>query len=320
MTEMIPLIEKYKPTCFEELYGHKRIIEDLKKWLSTKYLPNLLFYGPEGTGKSLITNLLAKEYLGKNYTNRLIMTVDASTNNTADYARDVISEFLKYGSPRKDLKRILILEEVDNYPKTTQKILRRPIDKASKSCIIIMTCNYINRLIKPFRDRFTEYYIGGISKVEFSSMMYRLLSNENITIENDTEEIIDRVYKYTHGQPRTMLNKIMEISRIRREISHNLINEVISEDYTFAKHLFAGDVDKAISSAFSDPKGSITGAVNYVLDNKTLGLSYSGKVKLLKLLGNTLERMDGSLPLSTFLVITAHEINHLMMKSKKKNN
>ncbi len=61
----MPLADRVRPTCFEEICGQKHLLAEnapLRRILDSGYLPSLLFYGPPGTGKTTTADLIAKRF------------------------------------------------------------------------------------------------------------------------------------------------------------------------------------------------------------------------------------------------------------------
>ena len=48
----LPLVEKYRPKCLDDIVSHGDIMETLKQFIDKKSLPHLLLHGPAGTGKT----------------------------------------------------------------------------------------------------------------------------------------------------------------------------------------------------------------------------------------------------------------------------
>jgi len=92
VNESMPWVEKYRPSCFDEIVldPYNRII--LSNILKTNYFPNLLFYGPPGTGKTTTIINLVNTYQSKlNMRNRgLMIHLNASDERGIDIIRNQI--------------------------------------------------------------------------------------------------------------------------------------------------------------------------------------------------------------------------------------
>ena len=67
VSDLLPWTEKYRPKKLDEVVGHKEVITTLKAFVKQKNMPNLLFAGPPGIGKTTATLALANELFGDNY-------------------------------------------------------------------------------------------------------------------------------------------------------------------------------------------------------------------------------------------------------------
>ena len=67
MTEYVPWTEKYRPKSLAEIVGQKEIAAILAAYVREKNMPNLLFAGPPGIGKTTAALALARDLYGENY-------------------------------------------------------------------------------------------------------------------------------------------------------------------------------------------------------------------------------------------------------------
>ena len=58
--------EKYRPSKLSDIVGQEHFVMDAETWIEEKNIPNLLFYGRAGTGKTGAALALAKTILGNN--------------------------------------------------------------------------------------------------------------------------------------------------------------------------------------------------------------------------------------------------------------
>ena len=54
--------EKYRPKTIEQIIGQDRFVDDARGWMTNGDMPNLLFYGPAGTGKTTAGFVVAKHF------------------------------------------------------------------------------------------------------------------------------------------------------------------------------------------------------------------------------------------------------------------
>ena len=76
-----PLADLLRPTTLDEVYGQEHILGPnavLRRLIDSGKIPNMVFYGPSGTGKTTVANIIAKQ------TNRTLYKLNATTASTAD--------------------------------------------------------------------------------------------------------------------------------------------------------------------------------------------------------------------------------------------
>ena len=83
-----PLADEIRPETLDEVVGQKHILGEgglLRRIIEGGSIPNLIFYGPSGTGKTTVANIIAKR------TNRTLRRLNATTASLSD-VKDVIGE------------------------------------------------------------------------------------------------------------------------------------------------------------------------------------------------------------------------------------
>ena len=83
-----PLADEIRPETLDEVVGQRHILGEgglLRRIIESEQIPNLVFYGPSGTGKTTVANIIAKQ------TNRTLRRLNATTASLSD-VKDVIGE------------------------------------------------------------------------------------------------------------------------------------------------------------------------------------------------------------------------------------
>ena len=81
-----PWVEKYRPQSLDEVVGQEHIIPRLKRYVKDKSMPNLMFTGPAGVGKTTTALALAKAILGE-YWKQNFLELNASDARGIDTVR-----------------------------------------------------------------------------------------------------------------------------------------------------------------------------------------------------------------------------------------
>src|SRR5665648_201479 len=106
-----PWVEKYRPSTLDDVVGQDHIIQRLKRYVDEHSMPNLMFTGPAGVGKTTTSIALAKSILGE-YWKQNFLELNASDARGIETVRTNIKSFCRLkavGAPF----RIVFLDEVD---------------------------------------------------------------------------------------------------------------------------------------------------------------------------------------------------------------
>tara|TARA_R100000152_G_scaffold20583_2_gene14711 strand:- start:2901 stop:3803 length:903 start_codon:yes stop_codon:yes gene_type:complete len=175
--------EKYRPTKLEEIIGQDKFVSDASNW---KSMPNLLLYGPAGTGKTtaagVIANLILKEHQQSNY-----FEVNASDDRKLETVRTTIKDVatsMKVGDvPHK----IILLDEMEGMTPDAQNALKRIMERYSSNVRFIITCNHRHKIIPPLQSRCANYAFTSLSESEIKTVLDSILSKEGITHIEEAE-------------------------------------------------------------------------------------------------------------------------------------
>src|SRR6056300_1503925 len=179
-------VEKYRPRTIEQCILPKSLKETFKSQIQNKELPNMMFTGTAGTGKTTVARSLCQE-LGLDY-----ILINGSEESGIDTLRNKIKHFASTVSLTGSVK-VVILDEADYLnPQSTQPALRGFIEEVSNNCRFILTCNFKNRIIEPLHSRCSVYEFNtdrkGLAQLS-AQMMKRLkdiLEKENVEYEEKT--------------------------------------------------------------------------------------------------------------------------------------
>ncbi len=129
-----PLADLLRPTTLDEVYGQEHILGKgavLRRLIDSGKIPNMVFYGPSGTGKTTVANIIAKQ------TNRTLFKLNATTASTADI-KDIVSQLDTFLAPNGVL---LYLDEIQSFNKKQQQSLLEHIENGKITLIASTTEN-----------------------------------------------------------------------------------------------------------------------------------------------------------------------------------
>lgn len=228
-------VEKYRPQTIDDCVLPKSLKETFKQFISTGELPNFLFCGTAGVGKTTVAKALCNE-IGAEY-----LLINGSEESGIDILRTKIKNFASTVS-LTDSKKVIILDEADYLnANSTQPALRGFIEEFSNNCRFIFTCNYKNRIIEPLHSRCSviEFKIENNEKQEIAATFYKRLSNilKEEQIQFDQKVVAELLTKYFPDY-RRVLNELQRYSvsgRIDAGILLNVTEESFKELIKFMK-------------------------------------------------------------------------------------
>ena len=157
-----PWIEKYRPRKLDDIYGQELVVKRLKVYAKEKNMPNLMFSGTPGTGKTTAALCLAKEMFEDNWHGNF-KEMNASDTRGIDVVRGEIKDYASTKPYGQFEFKVIFLDECDALTSDAQSALRRTMEKHSSSCRFIMSCNYSSKIIEPIQSRCAIYRFKGIS-------------------------------------------------------------------------------------------------------------------------------------------------------------
>jgi len=222
-------VEKYRPQKIDDCVLPQSLKNTFKEFIASGELPNFLFCGGAGVGKTTVAKALCNE-IGAEY-----LFINGSEESGIDVLRTKIKSFASSVS-LTDAKKVIILDEADYLnPNSTQPALRAFIEEFSNNCRFIFTCNYKNRIIDPLHSRCSviDFKIENNEKQAIAASFFKrasnILSQENI--EFDQKVVAELITKYFPDY-RRILNELQRYSvsgRIDSTILLNVTEESFKE-------------------------------------------------------------------------------------------
>ena len=129
-----PLADLLRPTTLDEVFGQEHILGKgavLRRLIDSGKVPNMVFYGPSGTGKTTVANIIAKQ------TNRTLYKLNATTASTADI-KEIVAQLDTFMAPNGVL---LYLDEIQSFNKKQQQSLLEYIENGKITLIASTTEN-----------------------------------------------------------------------------------------------------------------------------------------------------------------------------------
>jgi len=220
-------VEKYRPQTIDDTILPKKLKQTFQKIVEGGELPNMLFTGTAGLGKTTVAKALC------NLLNCDYILINGSEEGNIDTLRTKIKQFASSVSLSGDYK-VVILDEADYLnPQSTQPALRGFIEEFSNNCRFILTCNFKNRIIEPLHSRCGVYEFNTSKKdmVELcQSFMVRcqtILIKEDI--KYDDKVLAELIMKFAPDW-RRVLNELQRYS-VNGVIDSGVLNIVSDKNY-----------------------------------------------------------------------------------------
>lgn len=219
----IPWVEKYRPQTLDDVIGQEQIVKRLKRYVEEESLPNIMFTGSAGVGKTTCALALAKALLGE-YWQQNFLELNASDARGIDTVRNQIKSFCKLkavGAPF----RIIFLDEVDNMTKDAQQALRREMEMYTKTSSFILSCNYSSKIIDPIQSRCAIFRFTPIKAGDIIKRLHFIAENEGLKV---VDAAIEDIVYFTQGDMRRSINILQASTTSDDEVTTETVLDVIN--------------------------------------------------------------------------------------------
>lgn len=259
-----PLADRIRPMALSDVVGQKHILgqdKTLYKLISSGTFPNMIFYGPSGTGKTTVANIAAQ------MSDKKLYKLNATTASVSDI-KEIASQVGTIGQTGGIL---LYLDEIQNFNKKQQQSLLEFIENGSITLIASTTENPYFYIYNAILSRSTVFEFKPISSGDIKSAILRgvrLLTEElgvNILIE---PEALSHLASVSSGDVRKALNalEVCTLSAPATQEDEIKITLMLAEECTQKKafrHDRDGDSHYDVCSALqksirgSDPDAAV---------------------------------------------------------------
>ncbi len=211
--------EKYRPKDLDEVVGQKHITERMKAYVASGNMPHLLLAGPAGTGKTTCALALARGLFGDEWKGNFV-ELNASDERGIDIVRGKIKEFARTAPLGKAEFKIIFMDEADALTSDAQAAMRRTMEKYSKICRFVFSCNYSSKIIDPLQSRCAVFRFSPLTKEDVENYLRMIISKEDVKIDDDALEGLVHVAR---GDMRRAVNSLQVAASLGKQITLDVI-------------------------------------------------------------------------------------------------
>ena len=200
-----PLADRIRPDSLDDVVGQKHLLGEgkpLRRIIESGTIPNLIFYGPSGVGKTTVASIIAKQ------SNKRLYKLNATTASTADI-REMLSSVEMLGGENGIL---LYLDEIQYFNKKQQQTLLESIENGNITLIASTTENPYFYVYNAILSRSTVFEFKQLDWSDVKPAVLRaakiMAEEQGVEIGFESDEVVDIICKGCGGDVRKALNSV----------------------------------------------------------------------------------------------------------------
>jgi len=198
-----PLAERVRPKTLEDYVSQSHLVGKegaLTKQIKKGLIPSLIFWGPPGTGKTTLANIIANE------SERPFYTLSAISSGVKDI-REVIEKAKQSGGLFTSKNPILFIDEIHRFSKSQQDSLLGAVEKGWITLIGATTENPSFEVIPALLSRCQVYILNSFGKEDLEALLKRAMENDELLSSRKIKlKETEALLRLSGGDGRKLLN------------------------------------------------------------------------------------------------------------------
>lgn len=285
------LTEKYRPTKFDDIVGQKRIKEVLQSHIANGTIPNCIFIGKPGTGKTAMAYIV-KWAMGIS-TRDGFMELNAADERSINTIRVKVKGFARTSKLTTMLFKLCLLDEIDGMPKRpAQQALRRLMEQYTDNVRFILTANESSRVSQALISRCETFRFRALTNNQMLVVLNRILTKEEAEMPSAVRM---RIAELSEGDARGAINTLsamLNLDNPTPEDVEQFVGKVSDENIYHLLHVAkkgeyrALGIVKDLTNAGGSANQIMRQAWYSMLSPRVRGFSDSQRTKILIHLGS----------------------------------
>ncbi len=251
----IPWVEKYRPITIEDLVLDDCVLNNIKKIVEEKNMPNIIFAGIPGVGKTTTILCIARQLLGK-YMDQAVLELNASDERGIKTVQESIIYFCKKKMDipaEKDITyakhKIILLDEADNMTIKAQQLINNLMETYHHTTRFAFTCNNSSDIIEAIQSRCLILRYVRLTNEQITKRLKYICSVEKI---NYTEDGLETLIANAQGDLRKAINNLQLVYNGYIDITTDNVYKLCDKPHpTTIKNIFLACYKKNLKDALS---------------------------------------------------------------------